>query len=75
MSQFLTIREMFERFDAEWVLIENPQLSETLEVQGGEVHCHSTDRDEVYRHARQAAPKNSAIVYTGKRPDDAAIVV
>lgn len=75
MSPFLTIAEIHEQFDAEWVVIENPRLSESLEVEGGEVLCHSKDRDEVYRRARSAAPRHSAIVYTGQLPDDAAVAI
>lgn len=75
MSHFLSIAEIENQFDAEWVLIEDPVLSPTLEVQGGNVLWHSKDRDEVYRYARQVGPRHSAIVYTGQLPDDAAVVL
>jgi hypothetical protein len=75
MAHFLSIAEIQSQFDGEWVLITDPVVSSTLEVEGGNVLWHSKDRDEVYRHARQAAPKHSAIIYTGQLPDDAAVVL
>jgi hypothetical protein len=36
---------------------------------------HSKDRDEVYRKAREIRPEHCAIVYTGKLPDNVAVVL
>jgi hypothetical protein len=61
--------------DSEWVLIENPTTDETPQVRGGIVCWHAKDREEVYRHAVETRPKRFAVVYTGKMPQDTAIIL
>jgi hypothetical protein len=75
MEDVLTIAEIESRFDSEWVLVEDPQTNDAMEVQGGRVSCHSKDRDEVYRLAAASRPKRFAILYTGTIPEDAAVVL
>jgi len=75
MNEVLTIGEIETRFDAEWVLVEDPELTEHLEVVRGKVLCHSADRDEVYRVAMDLRPKHSAFLYLGVVADDAVIVL
>ena len=75
MDEILTIGQIEERFESEWVLVEDPQTSEALEVQSGKVRWHSKDLDEVYRKAVELRPKRFAILYTGKMPQDTAIVL
>lgn len=75
MKEILTIAEIEAQFQSEWVLIENPQTTEALEVQGGKVLHHSKDRDELYRRAVTLRPKRFAVLYTGKIPEDSAIVL
>ena len=75
MDEVLTLAEMQARFDTEWVLIEDPQTNESLEVQRGKVRFHSKDRDEVYREAVKLRPKRFAMLYTGALPKDTAIVL
>jgi hypothetical protein len=71
----MTLQEMEAEFDSEWILVGDPQTNEALEVVKGTVLCHSKDRDEVYSAAVKLRPKRSAIVYTGKMPPDAVIVL
>ncbi len=71
----LTLAEIEARFEAEWVLIDDPRTDEALEVQGGRVCWHSKDRDEVYRKAIELRPHRFAVLYTGKMPADTAIVL
>ena len=75
MSQRLTIAEIQSRFESEWVLVEDPQTDEALEVQAGRVRWHSKDRDEVYRKAVELRPRRFAMVYTGRMPEGTAIVL
>jgi hypothetical protein len=75
MEDVLTIAEIESRFDSEWVLVEDPQTNDAMEVQGGRVSCHSKDRDEVYRLAVASRPKRFAILYMGTLPEDAAVVL
>ncbi len=75
MTQTMNIEEIRTQFDTEWVLIEDPQTNEALEVLGGTVLHHSQDRDEVYRKAVALHPRRSAVLYLGKLPDDTAVVL
>jgi hypothetical protein len=75
MDEVLTIAEIEAKFQSEWVLIEDPQTNETLEVQSGKVGFHSKDRDEVYRKAVELRPGRFAMLYTGTMPQDTAIVL
>lgn len=75
MDDVLTITEIESQFESEWVLVEDPQTNEFLEVQSGKVRFHSKDRDEVYREAVKLRPKRFAILYTGMLPKDTAIVL
>ena len=75
MDEVLTIAEIETRFASEWVLVEDPQTNEALDVERGKVRFHSKDRDEVYRIAVNLRPKRFAMLYTGTIPKDTAIVL
>jgi len=75
MREILSFSEIKERFDSEWVLIGDPETDDDLNVKQGVVLWHSKDRDEVYRKAREIHPNHSAILYTGKLPDNVAVVL
>ena len=65
MNEMMSIGEIHARFQPEWVLLEDPETTESLEVKSGRLLWHSKDRDEVYRKAMELRPKHSAIFYTG----------
>ncbi len=75
MDEILTIAEIESQFQSEWILVEDPQTNEALEVQNGKVRYHSKDRDEIYRKAIELRPKRFAMLYTGTIPQDTAIVL
>jgi hypothetical protein len=75
MDDVMTVAQIEAQFESEWVLLENPQTNETLEVQGGRVLWHGKDRDEVYRKAVELRPKRFAVLYTGKMPEGTAVVL
>lgn len=75
MDEILTLAQIESKFDSEWVLVEDPQTDEELRVLSGTVRWHGKDRDEVYRRAVEMRPKRFAIVYTGKMPEETAIVL
>jgi hypothetical protein len=75
MDKMLTITEIETKFEAEWILVKNPQTNEALEVISGQVLWHSKDRDEVYRKAVELRPKRFAMLYTGKMPENTAIAL
>ena len=75
MAEILTLAEIEARFSSEWVLLEEPKLSDTLDVQGGRVLFHSKDREEVYRKAIELRPKRFAMLFTGTMPEGTVIVL
>lgn len=75
MDDVLTITQIEAQFESEWVLVEDPQTNEALEVKSGKVLWHSKDREEVYRKAVELRPKRFAMLYTGRMPKDTAIVL
>jgi hypothetical protein len=70
MSDVLTVAEIEKRFDSEWVLIDEPQTNDALQVEAGRVRWHSKDRDEVYRKAVELHPKRFAVLYIGSLPEN-----
>jgi len=75
MDKIMTIAEIESTFDSEWVLVEDPQTNQALEVESGKVRYHSKDRDEIYRRAVELRPKRFAMLYTGTIPENTAIVL
>jgi hypothetical protein len=75
MERVMTIGEIESEFDSEWVLVEEPETNEQLEVLRGKVLHHSKDREEVYRKAVNLRPKRSAILYTGSIPEGTVVVL
>jgi hypothetical protein len=75
MDRVLTVAQIEAQFASEWILVEDPQTNDALEVQSGKVRWHSKDRDEVYRKAVELRPKRFAMLYTGKMPEDTAVVL
>lgn len=75
IDEVLTAAQIETQFESEWVLVEDPQTDDALTVQRGRVRWHSKDRDEVYRKAVELRLARSAILYTGKIPKDAAVVL
>jgi len=75
MGEVMTLLEIQSSFDAEWVLMEDPEVTESLQVKRGKVLWHSKDRDEVYHKARELRPKHSAILYTGRLPAGTVVVL
>ena len=75
MSEVMSLAEIQARFESGWVLLEDLETTELLKVKSGKVLWHSKDRDEVYRKARELRPKHSAILYTGRLPEEMVVVL
>ena len=75
MDKTLTITEIESQFDSEWVLLEDPQTNEDLEVQSGKVLYHSKDRDEFDRKALEFHPRRFAVLFTGQPSDEMEFVL
>lgn len=69
-GEVLTLAEIEARFPSEWVLIEDPDVGENLEIIRGPVLWHSKDRDEVYQQAIDLGAKSAATVYVGPWPEN-----
>jgi hypothetical protein len=75
IAESLTKDEIYNRFDAEWILLEDPEVDANLNVIRGRVLFHSKSRDEVYQKAIELRPANSAFLYTGGIPDGSEIIL
>jgi hypothetical protein len=75
MDDLLSLAQIESQFSSEWVLVEDPETNQALEVQRGKVRWHSKDREEVYRKAIELRPRRFAVLYTGQIPEDTAIVL
>lgn len=73
MHEVLTLAEIEARFDSEWALIADPQISDETEILGGRVLWHSKDRDEGDRKMLELPPRSSALLWTGEMPANVAI--
>lgn len=75
MDEVLTLEEIEKRFDGEWVLVGDPELTEMNEVIRGTVLAHSKDRDEVYHKALELRPKNAATLCLRKIPEGTGVLL
>jgi hypothetical protein len=74
-GQILTIEEIRQRYDGEWVLVACQELDPQLQVISGEVLAHSRDRDEVYAALPLGRGKNIAIECFAEVPEDLAFIL
>lgn len=68
MNEILTMEEIEKKFDGEWVLIEDVEANEQLEVIRGKVAYHGNDKEKLHQKAMQSESKHIATFYIG-RPD------
>lgn len=66
----MTLTEIEERFNDEWILVGDPELDRSNEVVKGKVLFHSKNRDEVDAIAMRLRLKRSAFLYTGPTPEN-----
>ena len=68
-SSLMSWKEIEDAFDSEWVLIEDPELTNSQEIIKGKVVFHSKDRGAVHDKARELRPLHPAIIYIGGLPE------
>lgn len=68
MSEILTMEEIEKKYDGEWVLIEDVESNEKLEVIRGRVTYHGKDKEKLHQKAMKSESKHIATFYVG-RPD------
>ena len=65
MDEVLTMDQINERFDSEWVVIDNPETEPGPRVLGGKVVFHSKDREEIHRYLMKNHLASCAVFYIG----------
>ena len=75
MGEFLTIEEIEKRYAPDWVLINNPQSDEQMQLLAGEVVSSGKDRDELYRRAAELKLGHVAVHYLGAWPEDTIFIL
>ena len=73
-DEVLSISKIREEYKDEWVLIEYEDLDDNLNVRRGKVIAHSPSKEEIYARLSETKGKNVAIEYTGKLPEDLAVM-
>ncbi len=68
MSEILTMEEIEKKFDGEWVLIEDVEANEQLEVIRGKVTYHGKNKEQLDKRAMKSESDHIATLYIGK-PD------
>jgi hypothetical protein len=73
--EILTLEEMQQKYNNEWLLIAYAELDEDLNVVRGEVLAHSPNQAEIYEALPLAKGKAVAFEYIGQIPDDLAFML
>ena len=68
-------KEIVKSFKDEWVLIDVKEVDEDFNLNEGGVIAHAKDKEQIYRKLLELRPKNFSIEYTGKIPEDLAVVL
>ena len=74
-GDLLTMDQIRARFNAEWVLIEDPETTLMNEIIRGRVTWHGKDREEGWRRARASQAASLAVWYIGEPPKDMAFLL
>ncbi|MBE0427358.1 MAG: hypothetical protein IBX72_12040 [Nitrospirae bacterium] len=70
----LTIEEIKKKYPDEWVLIEYEEVDSEFNVIKGHVIAHSPVKEEIYKILMETKGKNIVIEYTGRIPEDLAVM-
>ncbi len=66
MNKVMTWAEIEAAFDGEWVLIEDPEIVDSSEIQGGKVIFHSKSRADVHDKMMTLSRLNHAVLFIGQ---------
>ena len=75
MDELLSVEEIEEKYDSEWILVGQSELDEHYRLVRGRVIWHSKDRDEIYQKLIELHPRDAATLYTGQIPSDTAVIL
>lgn len=73
-EEILSMKEIQKEYKDEWVLIEYEELDDSLNMRRGRLIAHSPSKEEIYARLSQTKGKNVALEYTGKLPEDLAVM-
>lgn len=71
----LTLEEIINKYPNEWVLIAYTELDDRLNVVRGKVLANSQNRDDIYDLLLSTKDISVATKYTGKIPENVAMVL
>lgn len=71
----MLISDIIKRHGDEWLLIEVEKFDEDWQPTDGKLLVHSKDKNTIYEALLNTQGKNLAIEYSGKIPDDTAILI
>ena len=72
---YMTMQEIDEKHDGEWVYITNMKKGEHGEVIGGEVTAHSENREKVLREMLECSDDSIYVKYAGKMPEGVSVLL
>ncbi len=75
VGEVLTWGQIEDSYQGEWVLLEDPETEENLQVRGGKLLWHSKSREEIGRKLLELRPKSSALLYVGLPPKDSVFLL
>jgi hypothetical protein len=75
MSEIMTLEEIEQNYDGQWVLIAYTETDEDLQVVKGKVIAHSANKEDIYQALADAGEQPLAIEYMGQVPEDLAFIL
>ena len=76
MEKVLTWEEIEQRFDGEWVVIDEPELTDELEIVRGRVVYHGDDKEAAERAVSRLDLRDFAVWFLGERiPKDVVAIL
>ncbi len=66
---------IIKKYKDEWVLIEAIEVDDNFNLMSGEVIAHSKDKADIYERVVNIKGKKLYIEYTGKIPEEIAVVL
>ena len=75
MAETLTLEEMAQRYDGEWLMIAYTELDDNMIVVRGEVLAHSKSQGDVYDALPIAKGRAVAFEYVGNVPEGFVVMV
>lgn len=75
MSQVITVEEMKQLYQEEWLLIAYKNLDDQMQVIEGELLAHSPYQSEIYEALSSIPEQPLAIEYVRQIPEDIAFIL